>query len=268
MTPATNNAPRLAAPPPDARPWTHIFRPAYQGGVLCSVRQKIWTGVSAVVKEVKCSGPFRADLQSKCSRLLITLKEVGGHTEARLNPSRPTPNRHDTVHLMAYAPVGCPIWAHSESTRYRRGIDFSFDHATVRAMMDEDVDFTSLLEPRFSFFDERLLHLTKLFALECEAESDSDLLYGDTLSLALLLVFNWADRNVTRRRAADWLPGSCVSQQNICPATSEAKCRCRTSLTLHSFPVRIFVVPFGPRPACRRTSGDCKQRSGRYRNCC
>lgn len=198
MTPATSNALRLTAPASEGRPWTRIFRPAYEGGVLCSVRQKIWTGVSAVVKELKCSGPFRADLQSECSRLLITLDEVGDHTEARSSPSRSTPNRHDTVHLMAYSPAGCPIWAHSERTRYRRGVDFSFDHATVTALMDEDVDLTSLLEPRFSFFDERLLHLTRLFVLECEGASSDDLLYGDSLSLALLLRLSQLGRSQGR----------------------------------------------------------------------
>ncbi|WP_408261441.1 helix-turn-helix transcriptional regulator [Paraburkholderia xenovorans] len=32
-----------------------------------------------------------------------------------------------------------------------------------------------------------MLHLTRLFELECEGEHDGDLLYGDSLSLALLL---------------------------------------------------------------------------------
>jgi AraC family transcriptional regulator len=170
-----------------ARQWTRVFMPLYDGAVLCGVRQKAWTGVSAVVKELKCSGPFRADFHSDCSRLLVMLEEIGGHTEARTSPSRPTAIRHDTVHQMNYAPSGAPIWAHGDSTRYMRHITFTFDHATVCGMMDEDVDLGSMLQPRFMFFDERLLHLAKLFALECEADSGSDLLYGDTLSLALLL---------------------------------------------------------------------------------
>jgi len=177
----------LAAPNDAAPQWTRLFMPVYEGAVLCGVRQKAWTGVSAVLKELRCSAPLRADFHSDCSRLLVMMEEIGGQTEARTSPSRPTPIRHDTVHQMNYAPAGAPIWAHGVGTRYMRHITFTFDHATVCSMLDEDVDLSSMLQPKFMFFDERLLHLAKLFVLECEADSENDLLYGDTLSLAMLL---------------------------------------------------------------------------------
>jgi transcriptional regulator GlxA family with amidase domain len=64
---------------------------------------------------------------------------------------------------------------------------FFIDYETVVPMIGEDVDVRPLTEPRLMFFDERVLMLVRLLAMECSDSTQTDLLYADSLSVALLL---------------------------------------------------------------------------------
>jgi AraC family transcriptional regulator len=88
---------------------------------------------------------------------------------------------------MTVAPAQSPIWAHSDRTRYMRHITFSFQDEAVASLLDEDVHPTRAFAPRFNFFDARLLHIARLFEIECASDELTDTLYGDGLAMALLL---------------------------------------------------------------------------------
>jgi AraC-like DNA-binding protein len=88
---------------------------------------------------------------------------------------------------MNYAPAGMPMWARSERTKYLSHISFTFPKVPV----DEDDLIAQHLQPRFMFFDESILQLAKLFCTECYEEGTSDLLYGDSLAMALMARLAW-----------------------------------------------------------------------------
>lgn len=178
--------------------WRRLFMPRYQGAKVTAVRHRSWSGISAYIKELRCTGDFRADFRSECSRLLVMLDEVGGPIEARTHPSRAAQVRVDTVHQMTYVPANSPIWAHSDRTKFMRYITFSFQDHAVASLVQEDIYPASLSTPRFMFFDARLLHIARLLEMECDSDEPTDMLYGDSLAVALLLRLASLDR--PRRR--------------------------------------------------------------------
>lgn len=174
--------------------WKRLFTPDYVGARVTSVRIRSWSGVSAYIKELHCDGPFRSDFKSDVSRLLVMLDTVGAPVEARTHASRPAQMKADSLHQMTFAPAAAPIWAHSDGTLFMRHITFNFDARTVASLLDENLSLDGLFRPRFMFFDARLLHLARLFEIECEALDPTDQLYGDGLALALLIRLATIDR--------------------------------------------------------------------------
>jgi len=166
--------------------WRRLFVPKYQGAQLTDVKLKAWSGISASVKELHLDGPFHADLQHDCARLTVMLGVIGDIPDARCAPSRPTPIIQHTLHQMNYAPANMPVWAHSEHTQFLRHISFTISAELLNSPIDEDDLLESFSRPRFMFFDEPILHLANLFHFECVANTPTDLLYGDSLAVALL----------------------------------------------------------------------------------
>jgi AraC family transcriptional regulator len=167
--------------------WQRLFTPLYQNASMTWVRQKSWSSLSATVKEIRCTGPFRSDYQSDCTRFIVMLDAIGGRSNLRTNPSRSTPVLIDSLHQMSIVPANAPIYAHSDELRYMRHITFTFQTDVIKTILDEnELDIRGLETSRFMFFEPSLLHLARAFEVECESEEPTDILYGDSLSLALL----------------------------------------------------------------------------------
>lgn len=171
-----------------ARPyWADAFIHRFEEGSIRELRQKTFTALSASLAELHCTGPLSQDIRVECGRLCVTLAERGGRMQGRIDPRRPTPMRFDTMHQMTLTPGGSPLWVHSDTTQYLAFGVFHFDHATVVPLIGEDVDVRPLAVPRLQFYDERVMMIVRLLAMECHDATQTDLLYADSLSLALLL---------------------------------------------------------------------------------
>ncbi|MGK9171087.1 AraC family transcriptional regulator [Inquilinus limosus] len=177
----------------DLPAWQRPFIPRRVGARVRSQRQRTWSGVSAHITELEFTGPYRAELCHDCSRLSVMLDLVGKNPELRSSRSRPSPSNDNTIHTMNFAPAHVPMWAESDNTRYMRHISFTFEDEAVTSLLDEAIDPAAFV-PRLLFSDARLLHLAKLFEIECQAEEPTDMLYGDSLSMALLLRLAALDR--------------------------------------------------------------------------
>ena len=115
------------------------------------------------------------------------LDAIGGRSNLRTDPFRPTPVLIDSIHQMSIVPANSPVYAHSDELRYMRHITFAFQTPVIKTLLSEDdLDISGLEIPRFMLFEPSLLHLARAFEVECESEEPTDLLYGDSLSLALL----------------------------------------------------------------------------------
>ena len=157
----------------------------YEGGNVVKRAQRSWAGVGAVVSDVRCNGRMSVVLESDRTLLSATLEEAGacleirGETGSSEIAAKPGP--------LSVIPAG--LGAHGQATgiSFVRHLVLELDVSFLFAMLDDDTGFSDVFTPRFMFSDPRVLHLAHLFAEECAADAPRSRLYGDSLSVALLL---------------------------------------------------------------------------------
>jgi hypothetical protein len=173
--------------------WMDPTIPTYQGGCLVGREQKSWNGMSALTAEVRCGGHMQADLRADCTRLSVFLEEVGGRVEIGRNPRNGNQITSFAARPLSLIPSDMEVWAHSDRIHFIRHLILHFDGPTAEAMLDEEIDLTSALTPRLMFYEPRLLLLAQLIADECARDEFSGRLYGDSLSIAVLLCLSKLD---------------------------------------------------------------------------
>jgi AraC family transcriptional regulator len=129
-------------------------------------------------------GPAWAQVASEShARLSIVLDAIGGgRIESRLKRDRAPANGPFT---MNFAPPGAEVWGYSEGIRRVRDIRLDFDLARVAEAVGEKL---TMPEPRV-FRNDRLRHLARCLAAECEKPDRFSRLYIDTLTLAACIDF-------------------------------------------------------------------------------
>ena len=129
-------------------------------------------------------GPAWAEVSSKShARLTIVLDAIGGRVESRLKRNQSPANGPFT---MNFAPPGTSVWGYSDGVRRVRDLRLDFDVARVSEALGEKL--TLPREPRV-FDDERLGHLARCLAAECENPDRFSGLYIDSLTLAACIDF-------------------------------------------------------------------------------
>ncbi|WP_187435851.1 AraC family transcriptional regulator [Bradyrhizobium hipponense] len=111
---------------------------------------------------------------------------VGNLPELRSEKRRRGPDPANAIHNMNFAPAKMETWALGNETRYMRHISFTFAEDAFKQLGAEEIG-PSAFAPRLLFHDPALFHIARLFEAECSREDDSPRLYGDSLSVALLL---------------------------------------------------------------------------------
>ena len=185
--------------------WERPFVPKREGTTVKSLSSRSWSGIAASVTELVCDGPYFVELYYDCARLTVMLDLVGAHPEARVERSRRGPDPGSSVHHMNFAPARTAMWAMSDRTRYMRHVSFTFGDEAVRELLDEEID-SSAFVPRPLFFDQTLFQIAKLLATECDGRDASPRLYGDGLSVALLLRLAALGKATCRQPAKGGLP--------------------------------------------------------------
>jgi AraC family transcriptional regulator len=122
------------------------------------------------------------------------LEEVGGYCEVRTEPNRSAPAASRHPNHMSLIPSGTTAWGHSDQISYMRDISLQFATTSIGAVLDNEADLERALTPRLMFSDPRLLNIGRLFAAECAAGEPCDALYGDSLTLALVVGLLRLDR--------------------------------------------------------------------------
>jgi AraC family transcriptional regulator len=180
----------------------------YQGGQVVRRQQKSWTGVSATMTEVRCEGHLQVDLGSERTRLSVVLEEVGGRLEIRSKPWRGRSTARGVPQPLGLIPANQAAHGQARGIRFMRHLLLQFDGPTLAGMLEDEVDLSHAFAPRLMFCDPGVMHLAQLFAEECASGEPRSQLYGDTLSIALVLALSRLntskDRSITRGRLAPW----------------------------------------------------------------
>jgi AraC family transcriptional regulator len=162
----------------------------YQGGRLVRRQQKSWSGVTADVAEMRCDGSLRVELRAELAMLSVMLEEVGGHVEIRSRTSHGQSPSSDGPHDLSLIPAHLDAHGHATGLRYARHLVLQFDGPILAGMLGDEINLASAFAPRLMFSDPDVMHLAQLFAEECTSGEANSRLYGDTLSVALLVALS------------------------------------------------------------------------------
>jgi AraC family transcriptional regulator len=126
-------------------------------------------------------GPAWANLSSDThASIAIALEEIGGRVEARLKPDEPSPHGGN----MSFTPPGTPMWGYTEGIRRVRDLRINFDLPHVAETFGQKLIMPS---GPLRFRDERLRHLAKCLAAECENPDEYSRLCIDHLTVVALI---------------------------------------------------------------------------------
>jgi len=170
----------------DSLVWQRPFVPKREGTSVKSLWSRSWSGLTASVTELDCTRAYCAELCYDCARLSVMLDLVGNLPELRGEKRRRGADPANTIHSMNFAPARMETWAFGNETRYMRHISFTFSDGALNQLVDEEIS-PSAFAPRLLFHDPALFHIARLFEAEVCREEDTPRLYGDSLSVALLL---------------------------------------------------------------------------------
>ena len=202
------------------------FQPRMQnkiGGfsVIGGVHRRQWNGIVADIWNVNCAAQAGGYYVSQDPRLFILLDQRGsGATNVRLSPrAQGRPQDYDQGRI-SYIPAGMELWADLAGIEFVRHLDIHFDAEIIGKRLLEDIDPAQIDHPRLHFSDPRLIALAELIAAECENPDPLHDLYGDGLTLSLLI--NVLQLHAPRprrrsalaawqlRRAVDYIEENCV----------------------------------------------------------
>ena len=180
--------------------------PDYCGARLVRHQQKSWTGVTAHIAELRCDGALHVDLGSDRATLSVVLDAVGGRMDIRAETGRDRLPSHDGP--LSFIPPNVDAHGRASGLRFLRHLTLRFDIETLARMADDELELSRAWTPQLMFADPGIMHLAQLFAQECASDEPRFQLYGDTLSVALLLALarlnTSKEPSVTRGRLAPW----------------------------------------------------------------
>ena len=153
--------------------------------VLDALKWRSWNGVVADVWNAQCGRGARGEYVSPYPRLFIVLDKQGGDFSARLSPHGPAHRAQEGS--INFLPADVTVWTECEEIRSLRHLDLHFDPAVLSERLIEDIDEDRLSEPRLCVDDARVMALARLIAAECEGPDARHDLYGDSLTLALII---------------------------------------------------------------------------------
>jgi AraC-like DNA-binding protein len=145
--------------------------------------------VSADIVELRCDGRFRVNLRAERTILSAVLEAVGGHIAIRSSALRGPMPSNGGPHPLSLIPARSNAVGQATGVRYVRHLVLQLDGPTLGRMLQDAVDLASAFAPRM-FSDPGIMHLAHLFAVECASDEPHSRLYGDTLSMALMLALS------------------------------------------------------------------------------
>jgi AraC family transcriptional regulator len=160
---------------------------AYQGARSVTTFRKSWTGISAQLAEIRCDGPLEVDLTADQTRLSVVLEEVGGRLEVRARCLPARSGAHEAARPLSLIPAGLDAVGQAAHARLIRHLVLDLEESKLARIFGDEIDLARAFEPRLMFSDPGIMHLAQLFADECARDEPHSLLYGDSLSLVLLL---------------------------------------------------------------------------------
>ena len=159
--------------------------PDYTGGAILRWGKKAWSGVSAVLTDLKCDGEIEANISTRTARLSVMLEQIGHPVDivcADLRRSHGTQCKN----AVAVLAPNTRAWIRGRAVSFIRHLVLDFQLSCLTSIIDDTIDLAAAFRTRLAIGDERLLGICRRFGEECASDEPANRLYGDGLSLALL----------------------------------------------------------------------------------
>lgn len=169
------------------------FQPRMQnkiGGfsVVGGMHRRQWNGMVADIWNVNCAAQAGGYYVARDPRLFILLEQRGsGTTNVRPSPrAQGQPQNYESGRI-SYIPAGMELWVDMAGVEFVRHLDVHFNAEIISQRLMENIDQARLDRPQLRFNDQRVMALAELIAAECENPEPLHDLYGDGLTLSLLI---------------------------------------------------------------------------------
>ncbi len=170
--------------------------------VLQGFHRRYWDGMVADLWSVDCAPEAGGYYVGRDPRLFAVLDaQFGADGDFTMAELGTAPLRACQRRAISFIPAGMEMRTEMRGIRFLRHLDLHFDVDGLTRRFGEDLSPQLLEEPRFLCDEARLLTLADLIAAECAAPDPLHGLYGDGLTLALLIDVLKIGAAVERRRS-------------------------------------------------------------------
>lgn len=183
------------------------FQPRMQnrieGFAVGSLHRRSWNGIVADLWDVKCGAYAGGKYVAQDPRLFILLDQSGkGRPTIKRSPADGGGKQDSRISPISYVPAEMEIWLDIAGVQTLRHLDLHFDAATIGRRLLEEIDPDRLNQPNLLFADSKIMALAELIAAEISNPDPLHDLYGDSLSLALIISALKIEKVSTRKRSA------------------------------------------------------------------
>jgi AraC-like DNA-binding protein len=171
--------------------------------VVGGLRRRHWNGITADLWDVECASYAGGYYVARDPRLFILLDHRGkGRPTVKVSPTSKGAAQDSHVSPISYVPADMDLWVDITDVQSIRHLDLHFDAEIISRRLMEEIDPSRLKDPQLLFFDPRILSLAELIAAEVASPKPLHDLYGDGLSLSLIIDVLKLTKTAPRRRSA------------------------------------------------------------------
>lgn len=171
--------------------------------VIGGLRRRHWNGITADLWDVECASYAGGYYVARDPRLFILLDHRGkGRPSVKLSPTAHGSPQDSRESPISYVPADMDLWVDITDVQYIRHLDLHFDAETISRRLMEEIDPARLRDPQLLFHDPRVVALAELIAAEVANPKPLHDLYGDGLSLSLIIDVLKLTKTAPRRRGA------------------------------------------------------------------
>jgi AraC family transcriptional regulator len=163
--------------------------------------RRTWNGIEVQYSE-KYPGPGQscADLLSDRTSVIVRLDQRGGVCQPRLKRNQAPPRSRSDVGFFNWVPANQTIWCYADNVRRLRDLELHFNGNAIESLMEDERDLTTAEEPLLMIYDSKVTSCATLLANACTEEFPLDRLYGESLTVALMVALLNASQNRTKER--------------------------------------------------------------------
>jgi len=153
------------------------------------------------------NGQSCVDMRSDRLSMLVRLDQRGGLCEPRFKPDEPTPRGRHDIGFFNWIPAEEQVWCFSDNVQFLRDLHISFVESELKSFLGDDYDYSRLSESRLLVYDPRVKDCAKLLADMLVQDEPCDRLFGESMTMALLVsIFTSAKKWPARTSANSLLP--------------------------------------------------------------